>query len=109
MLDEVVGQLVQTVIGGDDLIVLPQQLLQQHGLVRVEFGLLDLGGDAVVEVQSRDAELFAPVFVDQLHGGLVFLRALEVVARYVATEDPPGEMVVLEERRAGEPDERGVR
>ena len=36
VLDEVVGQLVQPVVGGDDLVVLAEQLLQQRRLVRVE-------------------------------------------------------------------------
>src|SRR5439155_20707959 len=37
-----------------------------------------------------------------------FLGAFEVVARHVAAEDTPGEVVVPEERRAGEANERGV-
>ena len=109
VLDEVVGQLVQPIVGGDDLVVLAEQLLQQRGLIRVELGLLDRLGDPVVQVEPRDAQLLAPVLVDQLDRGLVLLGALEVVARDVVAEDAPGQLVVLEERRAGEADERGVR
>ena len=66
-------------------------------------------GDAVVEIEPRDAELLAAVLVDQLDGGAVLLRALEVVARDVVAEDALRQLVVLEQRRAGEADERGVR
>ena len=78
-------------------------------MIRIEFGLLDLLGDAVVQIEPRDAELLAPVLVDELDGRAVFLGALEVVARDVVAEDALGELVVLEQRRAGEADEGGVR
>ena len=109
MLDEIGGDLVQPLVGGDDLVVLPEQLLEQRLLVRVEFGLLDRLGDAVVQVEPRDAQLLAAVLVDQLHGRAVLFGALEVVARDVVAEDALGELVVLEQRRAGEADEGGVR
>ena len=108
MLDEVVGQLVQPVVSGDHLVVLAEQLLQEGDLVWIEVGLFNLLGDAVIEVEPGDAQLLAPVFIHQLHRGLVFLGAFEVVARHVAAKDTPGEVVVLEERRAGEANERGV-
>src|SRR5438093_12547435 len=38
-----------------------------RSLVRVELCLLDLRGDAVVEVQSRDVQLLTSVVVDRLH------------------------------------------
>ena len=109
MLDEIVGQLVQTIIGGDDLVVLAEQMFQERLLVRVQVRLFDRIGNPVVQVQARDAELFTPILVDQLHRGLIFLGALEVVARHVGAKNPPRQMVVLEQRRAGEADERGVR
>ncbi len=96
MLDEVVGDLVQAVVGGDDLVVFAEQLLEQGLLVGIQLGLLDLGGDAVVEVQPRDAELLAAIFVHQLDRGAVLLRPLEVVARDIVAEDAPGQLVVLD-------------
>ena len=42
VLDEIGGDLVEPVVGGDDLVVLAEQLLEQRRLIRVEFGLLDL-------------------------------------------------------------------
>ena len=62
-------------------------------------------GNSVVEIQPCDSELLTAILVDQLHGGAVFLGALEVVARDVGAEDSPGEVVVLEERSSGEADE----
>ena len=97
MLHEIGGDLVQPVVGGDDFVILAQQLLQQRLLVRVEVGLRDGFGDAVVQVEPGDAELLAAVLVDQLHGRAVFLGALEVVARDVAAEDALGQVVVLEQ------------
>ena len=108
MLDEVVGQLVEPIVGRDDLVVLAEQFLQQRGLIGVEVGLLDRLGDPVVQVEPGDPQLLAPVLVDQLDGGLVLLGPLEVVARDVVAEDASRQFVVLEERRPGEPDERGI-
>lgn len=64
MLDEVIGQLVQPVVGRNHLVVPAEQLLKQGLLIRVEIGLLDRVGDAVVEVEPGDAQLLAPVLVD---------------------------------------------
>ena len=105
VLDEVGGELVQAVAGGDDFVVLAEQLLQQGFLVRVELGPGDGFGDTVVEIEPGDAEFFAAILVHQLDGGIVFLGAFEVVARDVAAEDAPGQVVILEKRRAGEADE----
>ena len=108
VLDEVLGNLLQPLVGGDDLVVLAQQLLQQGRLIRVEVSLLDLVGDQVVEVEPRHAELLAAVLIHQLDRGAVFFRTLEVVARHVVAEDALGHLVVGEQRRAGETDEGGV-
>ena len=108
MLHEIVRQLVQPVVGGDDFVILPQQLLQQRLLVRVEFGFLDGVGDAVVEIQPGDAKLLAAILINQLHRGLVFFGPFEIVARNVTAEDAPGQMVVFEQRRAGKSNERRI-
>ena len=104
MLDEVVGDLVQPIVGRDHLVVPAQQLFEQRRLVGVEFGLLDLGGDAVVEVQPGNAELLAPVLVDELHRRSVLLGALEVVSGDIVSENPLCDRVVLEQGRSGEAD-----
>ena len=104
-----VRQLVQAVVGCNDLIVLAQQLLEQGRLIGVELSFLDLGRDTIVQVEPGNTQLLAAVLVDQLHRGLVFFGPLEVVARDVGAEDAPCEMVVLEKRRPGEANERGVR
>ena len=109
MLDEIGGQLVQPVVGSDDLVILPQQLLQQCLLVGIEIRLFDRRGDPVVQVQSGNAQFFAPVLVDQLDGRPVLFRTLEIVARNVAAENPLGQAIVLEQRRARKADERRIR
>ena len=105
MLDEVVRELVQPVIGCDDLVILAEEFLEQGRLVGIELGLLDFGGNAVVQVEPCYTELLAPVLIDQLHGGAVLFRPLEVVPRDVGSEDASSEMVALKQRRSGEPDE----
>ena len=70
--------------------------------------LLQLLGDALVEVADGHAQLLAPGVVVERHGGLVLHRALEVVGGDIIAEDPAGDLIVLEERRAGETDEAGI-
>ena len=53
MIDEIDGDLVQPFVGGDNLVVLAQQLLEQCLLVGIEFCLLDLRRDAVVQIAPR--------------------------------------------------------
>ena len=77
-------------------------------MIRVEVGLLNGVGDPVIQIEAGDTQLLAPVLVDQLDRGLILFGTLEVVARDVVAEDPPGQLIVLEEWRPGEPDERGV-
>ena len=96
VLDEIRRDLVEPLVGGDDLVVLAEQLIEQRRLVRVEFGLLDLLGDAVVQIEPRHAELLAAVLVDELDGRAVLFRALEVVARDIVAEDALGDLVLLE-------------
>ena len=92
VLDEVVRELVEPIVSGDDLVVLAEQSFEQRGLIRVEVGLVDCLGDAIVEVEAGDAQLFAAVLVDELHGGVIFFGSLEVVARNVVAEDASGQV-----------------
>ena len=105
---EVSGQLIQPIIGGDDFVILAQQFFQQGFLIPVEVGLGDGVGDTVIEVESGDAQLLAPVFIDQLDGGAVFLRTLEVVAGDVVAKDAPGQVIVLEQRGTGKAKKGGI-
>ncbi len=109
VLDEIGRDLVEALIGGDDLVILAEQLIEQRRLIRVEFRLLDLRRDPVVQIEARHAKLLAPVLVDELDGSAVLFRALEVVARDVVAEDALGDLVLLEQRRSGEADESRVR
>ena len=62
VLDEIVRQLVQPVVGGDDLVVLAEQLLQQGRLVGIEVGLLDLASAMRSFRSSRAMPSFSPRF-----------------------------------------------
>ena len=46
VLDEISRDLVEALVGGDDLVVLAEQLIEQRRLIGIEFGLLDLLRDA---------------------------------------------------------------
>ena len=109
MIDEIDGDLVQPFVGSDDLVVLAQQLLEQRLLVGIEFCLLDLRHDAVVQIGPCHTQLLAAILVDQLDGRSVFLGPLEIVARDVIAEDAFGELILLEQGRAGETDEGRIR
>ena len=108
MLHKIGGDALQPFVSRDDLVVLAQQLLQQSGLIWVQVGGIDSGCDAVIQVQLGQAQLFTPVLIHQLDGGSVFFAALEVVARHIAAKNALGDLVVLEQRRAGEADESRV-
>ena len=64
--------------------------------------------DLLVQIEPCQTQLLATVLVDQLHRGTIFLAALEIVAGNVIAEDALGQLVVLEQRRAGEADEGRV-
>ena len=66
VLGEVLGQLVQPVVGRDHFVVLAEQLLQQGLLIRIEVGLLNRIGDPVVQIEASQPQLLAPVLVHQL-------------------------------------------
>ncbi len=53
VLDEVLRDLQQPVVGGDDLVILAQQFLQLGLLVGVELGFLDGGRDLLVETFAK--------------------------------------------------------
>jgi hypothetical protein len=45
---EIGGDLVQTLVGSDDLLILAEQLIKQRRLIRIELGFLDLLRDPAV-------------------------------------------------------------
>lgn len=60
MLHKIVGKLLQAIVGGDDFIILAQQLFQQCRLILIQVRLLYGFGDPVVQVQPGDAQLLSP-------------------------------------------------
>jgi hypothetical protein len=57
MLNEIGRDLVEPLVGGDDLVILAEQFIEQRGLIRVEFGLLDLCRNPVIQIRAGDAKL----------------------------------------------------
>ena len=109
VLHEVPRHLVETPARGDDVIVPLQVLLQALLHVDVlDVELIQLAGDALVQVADGDAQLVAAGVVVERHRGLVLHRALEVVGRHVLPENAPGDLVVGEQGRAGKADVPGV-
>jgi len=108
MFDKVVGQLLQNIVSSDNLVILTQQLLQQGGLIFIKLGLFHGIGNPVVQIQPGNAQFLSPAFVDQLDRSAVLFGAFEVIGRNIAAEDPFGQIIVLEERRAGKADEGGI-
>jgi hypothetical protein len=88
VLDEIGGDLVETLVGSDDLVILAEQLIEQRRLIGVEFSLLDLLRNAAVEIEARHTELLAPVLVNELDGSAVFLEYAFGKARARPTDYP---------------------
>ena len=108
MLDEVGCDLLQPLVCSNDLVVLAQQLFQQRGLVWVQVSRVYRSRDPVVQVEPGQAQFLPAVLVNQLDRSPIFFTAFEVVARHIVAEDAFGQLVVLEQRGAGESDKRGV-
>ena len=109
---EVPRHLVEPPPGGDDVVValeLPFQALRHVDTADGRFELLQLLGDALVQVPDRHPQRVAAGVVVEGYGGLVLHRALEVVGRDVVAEHLPRELVAGEQRRAGKADVAGVR
>ena len=109
VLHQVLGNLVEPVTTGDQLVLAAELTLDQAldllvdalAVEQVFHVGLQLG---VGQLQLRDA-----VLVVERHGGPVLHRFSEVVDRDVIAEDLAGLLLAVHQRRAGEPDERGVR
>ena len=109
MLHEVPRHLVEPLVGGDDVIVafeFPLQPLLDIDVVGLQ--LLQLFGNAFVEVADGHAQLLAAGVVVERHRGVVVHRPLKVVGGDILAEHPPRDLVVLEQRRAGKADVAGI-
>ena len=92
------------------MIVALEFLFEALGDINVAgFQLLQFGGNALVEVTHRQAELVAAGIVIKRHGGLVRNRPLKVIRRNIVAEYPPCDFVIREKWRARETDVRCVR
>ena len=107
--DEVLGDGVEPVRRGDDVVValeLAFEALFDVDVVGLE--LVELLGDPLVEIVGGEVELLAAGVVVERHGGAVFHGALEPVPGHVVAEHLPRDLVVLHQRGAGEGDIDGV-
>ena len=105
MFDEIPRHLVESLLCRDDVVV-PLQLLFEP-LLDVDivgFQFLQLGRHPLVEFGRGHPEFFAASVVVERDRRLILDRPLEIVGGYIIAEDPPGDLVVLEERRPGKAD-----
>jgi hypothetical protein len=61
LLRSTAGSLVEALVGGDDLVVLAKQLIEQRSLIGIEFGLFDLFRYSAVEIETATPS-FSPRF-----------------------------------------------
>lgn len=80
MFDEVVGEFFQPGIGGDDFVVLAQQLFHKGLLIWLQFGGFDCFADLVVQVRLAMLRASPTVLIHELDRCPVLLAAFEVVA-----------------------------
>ena len=98
MLHKIPGDLIQTLGGGDDVVIPLEFLLQPLAHVDVAgVDLLQLGCDALIQVPDGHAQFVAPRVIVERHGCPVLDRTLEIVGGDVIAEDPARDLVVLEQ------------
>ncbi len=110
MPDEVAGHLVESLLGGDDVVVTLEFPLKL--LCHVDVGdlqVFDDVSDPLVQVAYGHAEFLAPGVVVERDRGFIVDRPLEVIRRDVVAKDPPRDLIVFHQGCAGEPDVAGVR
>ena len=99
MAHEVACHLVEPLVCGDNVVVAPQLPLETlRDVDVVDLQLVQLVGDAFVQVADGHAEPLAAGAVVEGHGGPVLHRALEVVGRDVFAEHLAGDLVAGEQR-----------
>ena len=107
---KIAGYLVKSFAGCDDVVIALEFLFQalfHIDIVRLQ--LFQLLGNPFVQVADRHAELIAARIVIERHRGLILHGSLEIVGGDVITEYPPGDLVILKERRASKADIAGIR
>ena len=80
VLDEVLGDLIQTLPGRDDVVVTPELFLEL--LLRIDafkFDFIQGISDPFVEIADREPQLLASGVIEERHSGPVLDRSVEVV------------------------------
>ena len=107
---EVPGDLVETLVGGQDVVLAAELPFEFPGDINVfDLQLLQFLGDPFVEIPRGDAQPITAGLVVERHSGAVLDGPLEVVGGHVLAEDLPGDLVLLEERRSGEAEVARIR
>ncbi len=109
VIDEVVGDGVEPVVVGDQVVLAGELPGEALLLVLVELGLLEDLFHVVVEVRVDQLHLGRAVLVVERHRRPVLDRLAEVVDRHVVAEHLPGPLLPGDQRRPGEGQERCVR
>ena len=106
--DEILGDLLQPLIAGDEVILAGELALQLALLVVVEIGGRDQPLDVGVEGGVGELQFGDAVLVVERDGGAVFDGLAEVVDADVVAEDIAGLLLPDDQRGAGEGEEGGL-
>ena len=109
MAHEVVGDLVQPVVAGDQVVLLAERLLELLLLLLVQRRLVEQRVQLVLQLVGGELQLGLPRLVVERHRRAVRDGLGEVVDRDVVAEDLARPLLLPgDQRRAGEADEGGV-
>ena len=110
MRHQVLGNRVQPVFAGDDVVLAAKLALQLFLLIFVQLGGFQQGFQILIQVVIGELYLGDAVLVIQRHGGAVFNRAGKVVhAHIVAKHLARAFVITLDQRRAGKAQKARVR
>ncbi len=109
MSHKVFGNLLQTVIASDEMVLTGELPLQLCLLVVTQVGGVNNFGDVLGKVLIHELEFGDAVLVIERDGVAIINRLLEVVDGDVVAEDLLRALLASHERRSSEADERGIR
>lgn len=101
---EVLGDLAQARLGHDHVHAVAELAFDLLGLFIVKVGRFHCIHELLIELGILDAQLVGTVLVEERNRRAVLHRAVEVIDGNIAAEGATGEVVVFEDRRAGEAD-----
>ena len=110
MLHEVLRHLIEPLAGGDNVVLALQFSFQPLFHIEViGFNLFQFLRHPLVQIADGNAQFVAASVIVKRSRNLVFHRLLEAVDGNIVAEDLPRNLIIAEQRCAGEADVTGVR